>query len=550
MTHRRTPTVQAPITGPTTGTLLAAVFGTLLAAGVLAPAVHAQGTYAFKKLTAATFGQQLRLSLTGMPQNRLLLFMLSLNAGPTPLVALIGQDSRSLEVGTDLLPLWVYMNSGSGTLNLSFPTPPSASLQGAHIHLQTMVAGTPLQIVDKISNKIQIVPGASGSTALLQAKLGTARGLVNIFPLGAASKSASGNDLMLAGGGTGGILGAIGLATSEVYDFDRMSIRAGPKLTTARALATGTVLGDGRVLLAGGVDNNGVPLTSAEIYDPKQDKFVATGSMSIKRAGHAAALLPDGRVLVAGGAQFFPDAQFSNILSFATTGMLQTAEIYDPQSGKWTGTGNLSERLLTPALTTLTNGKVLVSGGVGVDFFFGVPIGLGTRTGCQLFDPKTGKWAAAGSMKASRAAHDINTVLLKNGKVLATGGVAGSVTVLNPTLAGIKSIANAEVYDPTANGWTAVTNMAVARATHTATLMPDGKVILTGGTSGTLLTPVAGASVQEFDPTSSGWRTLKNLQGTRAGHGAAVTADGLLVIFGGAGGPGNNSLNTIEVIHQ
>ncbi len=79
--------------------------------------------------------------------------------------------------------------------------------------------------------------------------------------------------------------------------------------------------------------------------------------------------------------------------------------------------------------------------------------------------------------------------------------------------------------------------------------MPNGRVIVAGGTSGSIGRPASIAGVQEFNPTLRTWRSLKNLQTTRFGHAAAVTADGLLVIFGGAGGTTNTSLKSIEVIH-
>ena len=81
----------------------------------LAVPAGAQNDYRFNRDTSGTFGTNLKLSLVGMPRNRLMVFMLSLNAGPTTLASLIGQDSRSLGVGTDLIPLWIYSNSGSGS---------------------------------------------------------------------------------------------------------------------------------------------------------------------------------------------------------------------------------------------------------------------------------------------------------------------------------------------------------------------------------------------------------------------------------------------------
>jgi hypothetical protein len=59
-------------------------------------------------------------------------------------------------------------------------------------------------------------------------------------------------------------------------------------MTTTRAYGTATLLADGRVLIAGGSDGDGVSLASAEIYDPKTGKFIWAGSMTEPRANHTA----------------------------------------------------------------------------------------------------------------------------------------------------------------------------------------------------------------------------------------------------------------------
>ena len=79
--------------------LIPLVIAGTLAVGVMSASGVSQGDYRLQKVTAATLGKQLKLSLTGMPKNKLLVLMLSLNGGPTPLVKLIGQDTRSLSVG-------------------------------------------------------------------------------------------------------------------------------------------------------------------------------------------------------------------------------------------------------------------------------------------------------------------------------------------------------------------------------------------------------------------------------------------------------------------
>ena len=72
-------------------------------------------------------------------------------------------------------------------------------------------------------------------------------------------------------------------------------------MATARDYHTATLLPDGRVLVAGGFDNDKRPLASAEVYDPSNGTWTAAGSMKVARVAHTATLLPDGRVLVAGG---------------------------------------------------------------------------------------------------------------------------------------------------------------------------------------------------------------------------------------------------------
>ena len=126
-------------------TLTPLLCAVILAVGVMSPSAVCQGDYRLQKLTTATFGKQLKLSLTGMPKNKLLVLMISLNGGPTPLVQLIGQDTRSLGVGIDLISEWQYLNSGSGAVQLSLPVPTLASLQGLHIH--THLPGLVIQAV-------------------------------------------------------------------------------------------------------------------------------------------------------------------------------------------------------------------------------------------------------------------------------------------------------------------------------------------------------------------------------------------------------------------
>jgi WD40 repeat protein len=232
---------------------------------------------------------------------------------------------------------------------------------------------------------------------------------------------------------------------------------------TARGGATATLLKNGKVLIAGGYAHTDLPWTfyaSAEIYDPETGKFANTGSMTAARAYVTAILLSDGRVLVAGGEGCSDPKHCTNIQSGAMQ-YLVSADIYDPATGKFTRTGSMTDITQSVAAALLPDGKVLV---VGQANFAG-----------QLYDPATGKFVPTG--KVAGFTVPITATLLPNGKVLVTGdGVAqlydeatGKFTTISLALPSAT---------PTANYQGAVMPRT---APYTATLLPDGRVLLFEG---------------------------------------------------------------------
>lgn len=242
-------------------------------------------------------------------------------------------------------------------------------------------------------------------------------------------------------------------ASTELYDAERASWTATSGMIKARWGHTATLLPDGRVLVAGSYVSGGDPLASAELYDPTYGRWTATGSMTTGRGGHTATLLPDGRVLVVGG------GAEDTLLEGGPRS--STAEMYDPDTGGWTAIRNMTEARIGHSATLLPDGSLLVVGGSG------------NFLETELYDPISGRWIATGSTSTAQGVGHTATLLLDS-RVLVTGGNPGSEW---------DPLATAELYDPGSGRWAAATSMATARSGHTGTLLSDGRVLVVGSAS-------------------------------------------------------------------
>ena len=118
--------------------------------------------------------------------------------------------------------------------------------------------------------------------------------------------------------------------------------------------------------------------------------------------------------------------------------------------------------------------------------------------------------------------------ILANGKVLVTGDRNGI------------SLNTAELYDPATGNWTTTGNMTNARHWHTATVLANGKVLVTGGLNGASYLNTA----EVYDSATGSWTTTGNMTGARNSHTASVLANGRVLVTGGSNGV---YLNTAEL---
>lgn len=246
-----------------------------------------------------------------------------------------------------------------------------------------------------------------------------------------------------------------------------------------------------------------VVLIALALHFPAGSAVAATGAWKDHvadigpRYGHVAVRLADGRVLVAGG------------LDDTNRGQLATAVVYDPGKGA-EQTEAMRAARHQPAGALLPDGSVLVTGGL-------------FERSADRYVPALGRWLPAASMTEARWAP--TATVLRDGRVLVAGGGGNGGT-------GNETTASAEIYDPLANRWTPVATMAVARHWHTATLLPDGRVLVIGGHG--IGGPLASAEI--YDPAANRWTPTGDLSVPRVEHSATLLPGGRVLVTGGAAG--------------
>ena len=140
-------------------------------------------------------------------------------------------------------------------------------------------------------------------------------------------------------------------------------------------------------------------------------------------------------------------------------------------------------------------------------------------TSAELFNPANGTWTATGSLNTGREHH--TATLLPNGQVLVAGG-------FNSTSG---DLASAELFNPASGTWTATGSLNTGRDLHTATLLPDGQVLVAGGANSNSGLPLTSAEL--FNPANGTWTVTGSLNTARDYHTAALLPNGQVLVAGG-----------------
>ncbi|WP_170320020.1 Kelch repeat-containing protein [Polyangium spumosum] len=311
--------------------------------------------------------------------------------------------------------------------------------------------------------------------------------------------------------------GSAFLASAELYEPTSRTWSATTPMLEPRSRHSATLLLDGRVLVTGGRAANEAALATAEVYENGQ--WAPTASMGVDRHLHTATLLADGRVLVAGG-----------ILGGSPTGpATDVVEVFDPSgnagSGAWTPVGNMHRRRKYHDAVRLSDGRVLVTGGLESTAFAGEAL-----SHSETFDPLAGSWSEVAHMHVPRYGHRATAV--PGDRIIVTGGTNGKA-----------ASSSVEAYTPgssPAGEWSLMPMMLDARQRHVALVLGDRLLVAGGFNQGVRL---SSAEALLHDDQEGSWLGAGEMTTPRSAFEGVELADGVLLI---GGYDGKTSLATAE----
>jgi hypothetical protein len=307
---------------------------------------------------------------------------------------------------------------------------------------------------------------------------------------------------------------------AETYDPTAALWSAAGSSVVPRSRPTATLLPSGTVLIAGGdVASDANDPSPAEIFDATEGRATEQASLVTPVSSPEETLLPDGRVLLVGGPTFPRDTPYAG------------PQVFSPSSGTWSVAGDLG-RLEPETLLTGSHTAILLPSGQVLDFW-SRDVCAAAPTPTFLFDPKTDSWSPASPMPFF--AERPRPTLLADGRVFVAGGGSSECSRIGATR-------EAAIYDPAADVWTSVAALPFPRAYHTSTLLPDGRVLVAGGMAVIQFFPELIVDVTDsallFDPATGSWTSTGSMNVPRWMHSATLLPNGTVLVAGGQPGFG------------
>ena len=354
-------------------------------------------------------------------------------------------------------PSFVGTTDGNGNATATTAMPTDPSLIDCIFSMQAIAGSGPY----RVSNLIRVTPQVSN----------TFRPTLISPPLpilgGGALPQEDGNVLFVGGSGPAALA-----YNSRIESWETAGSTFGVGL-----LAQTTPLSDGRVLFTGGLSlTSGQPTDQAAIYDPTT-QTTTTLTMSSPRAGHGASQLGNGLVLVTGGLLSFDLTDPLTLL----TGIQATTEFFDPATNTFSSGPIMLEARALHTSTTLTNGQALIAGGITLLPIINLPT---VSTTAYLFNPANGNFGLPSFFSGPRFLH--SATALSNGKVLIAGGLSLDLTAflasgnIEDIVVGTRE--DCLVYTSGFFGsFATVQGMQVGRAGAAIASLPNGGALIAGG---------------------------------------------------------------------
>jgi hypothetical protein len=250
--------------------------------------------------------------------------------------------------------------------------------------------------------------------------------------------------------------------------------------------------------------------------------FAFTGNLPSSQRNAVSLLLPSSMALIVGGID--------------STSRLTSLVTYDPTTETFNNSGAMDAPYNTATL--LNDGNILLAGGGN---FVSTGSGGDVLTSAELYDPGTGVLTDTGP--ALQGVIAPTAVRLLDGRVLLAGG-----KIYNQ---GGAPTAAAEIYDPASGTFTFTGSMTTPRYSHSATLLPDGDVLIAGG-SASSVTGVPLATAELYSPISETFSAIGNMNTAHANHTATLLAHGKVLVAGGSNQPSDakNSVTAVAELYD